>query len=194
MLVYFSLTSVLIIRTKHIITVDHNSSKTIHYYFTKTLQVTYTVCSTTWNNASTFSSKNLCSICCNVSLWCLSVATMLSFICKKIGHNFNIFKEQIQKKLHKHWGWISKMVLQSQLQVKQSQILFLKITGIPHPAPAAFVLSFSWIPWQVSAQIAWVWPEKYCYTQIYQQLWSLTTIARFLMSWPRFCGNSSIFS
>ena len=95
MLVYFSLTSVLIIRTKHIITVDHNSSKTIHYYFTKTLQVTYTVCSTTWNNASTFSSKNLCSICCNVSLWCLSVATMLSFICKKIGHNFNIFKEQI---------------------------------------------------------------------------------------------------
>ena len=84
------------------------------------------------------------------------------------------------------------MLLQSQPQVKQSQILFLKI--IPHPAPAAFVLSFSWIPWQVSAQIAWVWPEKCCYTQIYQQLWPLTTIASFLMSWPRFCGNSSIFS
>ena len=28
----------------------------------------------------TFSSKNLCSICCKVSLWCLSVANMLSFI------------------------------------------------------------------------------------------------------------------
>ena len=37
------------------------------------------------------------------------------------------------------------------------------ILKIPHPALAAFVLSFSWIPWQVSAQIALVWPEKYCY-------------------------------
>lgn len=50
----------------------HQNMRNFYLYFTLTFTMKLLI--------NTFSSKNLCSICCKVSLWCFSVVYIVSFI------------------------------------------------------------------------------------------------------------------